>query len=346
MGMTSLDQALDRIAATHPEYSAGGYDTLANHAPMAVEALAVLGQGAHIEPYLARVLPTLRRLDPRRPSALAWTDRLGAEIPVAIAAFEHDLLDGDWRAVVGGALPRLLPGAITGALHGLLRVAHAIRALEQRDTPARRRELAHGLGYWAARYVRLPGEPGERPDAGFDMLAALDEVPDTSAPAREVGLILDRALLVSAEPSFARLVARVDFSTHDWSTQVGRLARAAARLYLARPGNGFSYLHAVTSSSALRLLAPVMDEPTRDAALCYVWQAIAAVHASGRSTPISPSRAAADLPVLLPADVPAQAARSLDDHTIKLCEALLREHAIDPDAVLMRAAAAELARSA
>jgi hypothetical protein len=336
----SLDQALERIATTHPEYSAGGFDTLSNHAPMAAEALTVMGEHAALDAYLDRVLPTLRPFEPLPARPLARADRLGAEIPVAIAAFEHDLAGGEWQAVVRSALPRLLPGAITGAFHGLLRVAHAVRALTDHDTPARRRELAHGLGYWAARFRRLPGEPGEAPESGFDMILALDRVPDTSEPAREVGLIIDRALLVNSEPGFASLVSRVDFSTHEWSTQIGRLARTSARLYLERPGNGFSYLHGVTSSSALRLLEPVMDERMRAAALGYVWQAIAAVHASGRPGPGSTEH-----PSVTTDRLPALAARTLDDHAIKLSEALLREYAIDPDPILMQAAAAELARA-
>ena len=42
------------------------------------------------------------------------------------------------------------------AFHGVLRTGHATRALRQRETAARRNELAVGLGYWAARYEELP----------------------------------------------------------------------------------------------------------------------------------------------------------------------------------------------
>jgi hypothetical protein len=214
-----------------------------------------------------------------------------------------------------------------------------VRALGRADTPPRRRELAHGLGYWASAFVRLPGEPGVDPRPGLDPLRALDQIPDTSVAAKHVGLIYERALLVRNEPDFEALMPRVEFGDA-LPVYVTRIAQASAALYLARPGNGFSYLHGATSASALRLLAPLMSEATRHDAMRYHWQALAAVHASGSSgrAPLDP--APAD-----PVTLPAQAAQSLDDHTIKLAEVMLRERDIEDHDVWMRAAAAELLRT-
>ena len=47
-------------------------------------------------------------------------------------------------------VPRLSPGVIAAAFHGVIRTGHAVRSLDAVETPARRRELAEGLGYWAA----------------------------------------------------------------------------------------------------------------------------------------------------------------------------------------------------
>ncbi len=62
--------------------------------------------------------------------------------------------------------PRLLPGVYGGAAHPLIRVGHAVRTLlTDGENAPRRTELAHGLGYWAARYrpveppVPLPRRP-------------------------------------------------------------------------------------------------------------------------------------------------------------------------------------------
>src|ERR1700677_3211173 len=52
----------------------------------------------------------------------------------------------------------LAPGLMAAATHGVIRTGHAVRALALEDTPARRRELADGLAYWAADYLPLPAE--------------------------------------------------------------------------------------------------------------------------------------------------------------------------------------------
>ena len=49
-------------------------------------------------------------------------------------------------------------GICAAATHGVIRTGHAARSLEQRESPLRVRELAEGLGYWAATYEELPGD--------------------------------------------------------------------------------------------------------------------------------------------------------------------------------------------
>ena len=63
------------------------------------------------------------------------------------------------RAVVGEWAPRLLPGTVGAATHGLIRTAHAVRGLGAADTPPRRLEVANGLAFWASSYQELPGPP-------------------------------------------------------------------------------------------------------------------------------------------------------------------------------------------
>ena len=47
------------------------------------------------------------------------------------------------------------PRRFAAGTHGVLRVAHAVRGIGQRETPLRRRELAEALGYWAAAAVKF-----------------------------------------------------------------------------------------------------------------------------------------------------------------------------------------------
>jgi hypothetical protein len=70
--------------------------------------------------------------------------------------------DDGWDAVLHEWLPRLLPGMGVALYHGAIRSAHATRALETADTPARRAEVVRSLGYWAALFQ--PGPAPERRD--------------------------------------------------------------------------------------------------------------------------------------------------------------------------------------
>ncbi len=163
--MTDLDEALERFALTDFEYAGG----LANHGPMAAEALTVLGHGALTQGWVDVYAPRLaarKRGTPiaasEQPEALGRPERL----PDWAATFEAELAQLGWRELADVWLQRLLPGAFAGAGHGLLRVAHALRALAAEDTAPRRRELALGLAYWPGRLQRLPGLPGASPREG------------------------------------------------------------------------------------------------------------------------------------------------------------------------------------
>jgi hypothetical protein len=96
--------------------------------------------------------------------------------------------------VVARWWPRLLPGLGVALTHGVIRTSHAMRALAEAeghgDDRRQRRELAEGLGYWAARYQPDPVLPTPEPDG--DAIAALDR------------LVLDSAdFYARARPRFA-----------------------------------------------------------------------------------------------------------------------------------------------
>jgi hypothetical protein len=146
-----LDHALTIFAGTAPLYGSAG---LANHGPMAAEALAHLGRSDAIPGWAAQYR---RRLD-EAPSAArplteaAWPAALGQadRYPEWLALFEREVADRPIAAVVGEWVPRLLPGAVGAATHGLLRTGHALRGLGDADTPPRRLEVAHALAFWAS----------------------------------------------------------------------------------------------------------------------------------------------------------------------------------------------------
>jgi hypothetical protein len=120
-----------RFASAEPELENG----FAEHATMGAEAMLTLG------------------IDPE--AVLAWADRHdpvpvadGSQLVSIRRAILGELTDGDWRDVVRRHVA-LLVGALDAHLfHGLIRTAHAIRALHDHDDHDARAELAAGLAVW------------------------------------------------------------------------------------------------------------------------------------------------------------------------------------------------------
>jgi hypothetical protein len=129
---------------------------------MACEALSVLGCGDRIDAWARRsVAGTGDGPTPVPPTggSFDWQGTIGRydRLPEWIGYFEAAIADDGWPAVVALWVPRLMPALSTALFHGAIRTAHAVRAVDAADTPARRSELARALGYWAARY--RAGEP-------------------------------------------------------------------------------------------------------------------------------------------------------------------------------------------
>jgi hypothetical protein len=173
----ALDEAFERMAGSDFELANG----FVNHGPMACEALAALGHEDRIDGWarwFAEMVgegPTPR--DPVGPGAFAWNDALGdyQRLPEWIGFFERVVADDGWSSAVEIWVPRLVPGMVTALFHGLIRTAHAVRAIDAVDTEPRRAELARALGYWAARF-----RPGQAPT---DLEPAVDPARGITAAA-------------------------------------------------------------------------------------------------------------------------------------------------------------------
>jgi questin oxidase-like protein len=337
METEALDDALTVFAGTAPRFGSVG---LANHGPMAAEALAHLGRHDAIAGWVARYRTRLDDAPPAArplteenwPAALGQADRF----PEWLALFEREIADRPTASVVGEWAPRLLPGSVGAATHGLIRTGHALRALAIADTPPRRLEVANGLAFWASSYRELPGPPLLIGQEGVaDALADLPYLPE-DAP-RPV-LISDRvAAVADIADEFEQAVASLGW-TGEAVDLLDQLASGGVRAYLrnADGGGAIGLLHAVTSPLACELLLPWLAEEDRDAALGYVWQAVAALHVAYdvdriASHPTDPPPTAETL-----VD---RAVTSGDEHAIKLTEAALRSFGRSGDAVLLLAAA-------
>lgn len=343
--MSNYDDALERFHRVDLEYGEG----LANHGPMAAEALESLGHHALIPALVDVYVPRLSEaLDGGRPLHAGEVETSLGDVSRRadwVATYEARLTGGDWREVVASEASLLLPGLFAGAGHGLLRVAHAVRGLAREDTPLRRRELAHGLAYWAARFQTLPGLPGSRSAAKpIELGAALANWPLVGDSEARTGLIHRVVDRLEAERSFRKVIESVPLPAPDsLDPYLNELCRTAAALYVEQPQARVVYVHALTIPSALRLLAPFLSD--RDACLgaAHALQAVGALHSMYGEVDTEPE---ADEEVIRVSgdwnEIRYHAACSIQEHSIKMTEACWREdlHASDP---IFRRAAADAA---
>ena len=281
----TIDDVLEILASTGPEYGDRG---LANHGPMAAEALFALERPdaaiPWVESYKTRLGDHPESRNPISPGE--WREALGNAGRVAdwVAFFDRELAEGSWEDVVGSWVPILAPALMAAATHGLIRTSHAVRNLSNSQTSYRTHELAEGLGYWAARYQLLPGTPSGR-DRGYDPSAALEHVERLHGPDFDTaGPISQQIRGLDDQPGFAGAIELVDTSG-DLSTFVSKLTETFAGLYLVNKMGVVAFVHTVTAPSLLRVVAPYLSDPDSRALARYAWQGCAGIYAWYSSAP-------------------------------------------------------------
>ena len=155
-----LDETYERMHRYGPEFGGDeeGNHGMTNHGPMAVEVMLRRGLDVDVTRWVDRYVRRLVELPaPSRPIT-DWRQELGdhRRLPDWHALFAAELSERPWPDVLTTWWPRLLPGVAAGSTHGVIRVGHAVRALRAGGAEPARDELAHGLAFWAARYLPLP----------------------------------------------------------------------------------------------------------------------------------------------------------------------------------------------
>jgi len=299
-----------------PEH-AGGFS---NHQSMALTALVQLGaDDARLRAFAAEHAAYLEPLRAAAPlPAGDWTDAIGSPAALVglIVHFEQQLAARGRESVLKSALPQLLPGVGGAVFHGSIRTAYALDAADDA-------ELAHALAYFAtvAQPLRpLPPEPAQ-PGSGAEALlrGAFD---DQSLRAGSTIGVRSAAMRAAAEQSaFDAAVAALAILP----TTLDDIASVSLSLYLGT--RDLMALHAVTSTHALRLLLPYLEQPKL--AVRYQFQAVLALGLtiSGRKLRQPSLERQPGWPTIVSA-----ALNSSDDHDIKFAftcheEATLR-HAL------------------
>ncbi len=331
----TIDEALEVLDGTGPEFGGG----LSNHGPMAAEALFALGRGDMVIPWVERYKRRLQdHPEARDPiSGESWREALGdiSRVGDWIAFFDREIAEATWPAVLNEWAPRLAPGLVAAATHGIIRTGHAVRSLAAAETAERRHELAEGLGYWAARYQELPSSPtapGSLPPSGA--LTRVTIVPETK---RQTGGLITVGLRPLAEDERFPDVANLVDASGDASAFLSDLTETFAAVYLANAadiGLAITFIHAVTGPSAIRLLLPYLPPEASPNMLRYGWQTAAALYAAfANAAPAAAEDDEIDRDELID-----RAVATGDEHAIKFAEACLREHALNPKPVYLAAA--------
>ena len=334
----TIDDALEILASTGPEYGDSGF---ANHGPMAAEALFALERPDAAIPWVESYKTRLRD-HPEAHNPIfqgEWREALGDASRGAdwVEFFDHKLAEASWEDVIGMWVPILAPALMAAATHGLIRTSHAVRSLSHSQTKYRIHELAEGLAYWATHYQLLPGRPSGR-DQGFDPLTALEHVERIHGPDFDAsGSITQQIRGLDDQPEFAGAIELVDTSG-DLPTFISRLTESFAGLYLVNQRGVIAFVHTVTAPSLLRVLAPYLSDTDARAVARYAWQGCAGIYAWYSVAP--PPLASDEFP-LPRGDRDAlidQAIAVGGPHTIKFTEACLREYDFNPKPVYLAAA--------
>ncbi|MER7397903.1 questin oxidase family protein [Streptomyces sp. NPDC000151] len=332
----TLDEALERLHTHGPEFH--GY--LSNHGPMAVEALVRHGRAGSVHRWLDRYETKLED----RPAAdtavtdANWREALGDPRRVTdwTAYMGRQLADRPWREVLAEWWPRLLPGIAGAATHPVIRVGHAVRTLmEDGEEEPRVAELAHALGYWAARRLPLDGVPA--PAGQYDPQDALWGVPPVPDQSGGIRGRLAQLADTPGWPAAAAALRPADGPADARALLAAVVAAATARYAVDAAAEPVMLVHAATAPNAVLRTLPALPEHLWVPSLHAAWAASAAVTAAYAPRRRRPGAAAtASAPEAAPgtdaladalpdalADAFERAAAHGDEHAIKLTDTAL-----------------------
>lgn len=246
---TEVDTALTAIHRFGFDYGHGFSD----HSPMVIEALEFADRSDHIAGWLERYLP---RLNPSRPAA---------EIQ-AIESAERECTRLGWKQFARRELHELADAAPSGAGHGVLRAAHALRSLRRHDSPPRRAELARAFANW--RLCALNVAPRIRTTPSVHAVAAAP-----SAQRVLMGLEPSDDLQASSftdmlrlvlTPELCALLYQVSLPTETAEAAATLTSAAAESMRQGPKSSSLALLHGFTTAVALRDLLDTESQPTGD----------------------------------------------------------------------------------
>lgn len=230
-----------------------------------------------------------------------------------------------WEHVLTRWWPRLLPGAIASATHGLIRTGHVVRALTEQVTTARLDELGQALGYWAARWQPIPGY---RPAKGDRQVgAALDALPQIVM--EEDWGVRARLAELGQAPAWTPALSshRPPQAAADVPRALDALTDAAVSRYQRwAHGDPVMLVHAATAPRAARLILPALPTGLWQATYHTAWAVSAAITVAYRPDRPAPPAVPETSQGLTPAGLAELAVSNHDEHVIKFAEVAAESH--------------------
>lgn len=328
-----------------------------NHAPMVVEALAHLGADGAVSRWMSRTQATRQQ---RARAGDRSADNPLARFEVVRADVLADMQHRPWRDVLGEHAARLAPGHASAAVHGVIRVGHAVRGLALQDHPVTRAELASALAYWSQVYNEQAFGPvdgvavenagkgekaGKGENAGKREKAGLAQRTPQEAwqslglvPAhlrKDSGAITAAMRLAYTAPGFAQVSDALVWPD-DPVAATRLVAELVLDMFLAGARDGRTALiltHALTGLMAAWNIGTETDAELHHRLVREAFRSAAAMHVAfsplqGESAMAAQAAQSAQAAPPSARQLIASAIASGDDHVIKLTDACLDLEAI------------------
>ncbi|HEY9684009.1 MAG TPA: questin oxidase family protein [Oculatellaceae cyanobacterium] len=337
----TIDDALELLKDFGPEYNNG----LSNHGPMLADALFSLDRASTVLPWLEQYKKHLIPSSNNTTEPISRTDYQSAlgcfeRYPDWQVFFRALVKEDDWKLVLNYWVSILSPGYIAAAMHGVIRVGHAVRSLSSVDSDNTRNELADGLSYWAARYQSLPEVASGKHNSGGSIdyaLSTITRLPDSQR--KNLGLISEEVVAVGAMTTFPEVINLFE-SSKEPDKVLSNLTEGFARVFVDNAEETkrvIEFVHSVTGPYALRHMLPYLEKSVAKKALRYAWQASAALYV--RYGIKFSAKGVQDVPTLLQSELVERAVATRDEHAVKFVEACIFEHRLKADPVYLDAAA-------
>jgi len=223
-----LDDVYGKYRDSHPFLPVTHF---IDHATMGAEALVALGLGHKVSDWISR--HRVRRYE--APSAgvsisSAWKEAVGRKECHGdwLRHLESELNGNRFENVLAAWTERFAHDVGAFLFHGLIRTAHAARALRHKDTQERRGELARGLALWAIGIKSPPPNDLPARETGVDATAEIMQCARAGAVTFVRKSTIPNLHLVTGPMAYMMISHHLDSRVHDTAMLAFRRTHAKA----------------------------------------------------------------------------------------------------------------------